>query len=208
MLRLTGSTLTAYDYPNTRFITLDRNTTDPNAFSVIANVGTEYPMFSAATSNYLYYAFGNSEGNSVFQVNRASGQKVRVNDISDWIFGLVAFGDSVYWTYRNSAGQTGVRRVSDAAPSVVHEAVKVAPPEQSVGSVMVDASGIYHSFYDGTNNFYYRTPHGNPNVREIVSNGYQFPYQSTNAALTSNSIVWLSSCHRYGGGWLYRLAKP
>jgi hypothetical protein len=129
--------------------------------------------------------------------------------LSDSIFGMTAFGDTVYWSYRDAAQQSGIRRLSSAPGAQVEEAVQPVQAPHGLGNPLVDASGIYHTYYDyerGTNH-YYRTPHGDRTRRELVTTGAA-PYSPANAALTADSITWLSTCHRYGGGWLYRLAKP
>lgn len=208
MLNLTGSTLTGYDHLNMRFISMDRNATDPAAFRTILNTGTEYPMSSAATATHLYYVSGTSDGTHVWQVNRSTGQKTRLNDPSESIFHILAYGNTVYWNYRTAAGVTGIRRLSSQPGSAIEEAVTPVGSNQSVGSPLVDASGIYHSFYDGTNNWYYRTSHTNAADRVLVTNLWFFPYQANNAWLTSNSIFWLSGCSRGGPGQVFRLAKP
>ncbi len=190
-----------------RFLGVDRS---GGQVSVVADLPGEYPMWSAATDAHLYYVVGSSEGTKVVRVELASGEKRVVNDPTESVFGLTTYDGTAYWSYRTAAGQSGIRRLASAGWASVEEAVLPVQAPGSVGNPLVDATGIYHSVYDGVSgapSHYYRTPHDELGRRELVTTGAS-PYASTNTAMTSDSIFWMSTCHRYGGGWLYRLAKP
>ncbi len=205
-LGLTGSTLVGFDSSNARFVSFDRNLTAPGMFSTIVNVGSDTPQSSASTSSFLYYMTSSATGTAVKQVNRSNAGVTVVDDQSS-IFGITAFGDTVYWNYGTTAGVQGIRRLASATGSAVQEAVTPATAAQAVSFVFVDASGIYHSFFDGTTSAFYVTPHDNSAVRTLVTRGSS-PTQSNPIALLTNSIVWLTPCNRVNGGVVQRLAKP
>jgi hypothetical protein len=209
-LSLTQSRLIGFDGSGQRFVSVDRNLSAPGVPTVVADLTGQYPMYSAATQDHLYYVTGTSEGTYLYQVDLRSGQKRVLNDSSDSIFGITSFGDTAYWSYRTYAGQSGIRRLASRAGAQVEEAVLPLQAPGSIGIPLVDASGIYHTYYEGTpgsTNYYYRTPHHDITQRQLVTTGGS-PYSPANAAMLPDSIVWMSTCHRYGGGWLYRLAKP
>ena len=206
-LKLSAAKLITYDYSSLKFVELDASASSAPTPVVLADASTTYPMASAATSTHLYYLYGTSSGTSVFQVNRSTKQSKVVNDPTESVFSLFVYGDTVYWTYRSAAGKAGVRRLSSAAGATVQQAVAEVPSQQSVGNAYVDASGIYHSIYDGTTNYFYRTSHSDPADHVLVTKT-TYPYQTYGVALTSDSIFWHEPCHRYGGGWVQRLAKP
>jgi hypothetical protein len=209
-LGLNQSSLIGFDGNGQRFVSVDRDASAPAPGTTVADLTGQYPMYSAKTDDHLYYVSGTSEGTYLHQVDLRSGQRRVLNAPSESIFGITSFGDTVYWSYRTVEGQSGIRRFSSRAGAQVEEAVLPIQAPGGIGIPLVDASGIYHTYYEGTpgaTNHYYRTPHHDINQRQLVTTGGS-PYSPTNAVLLADSIVWMSTCHRYGGGWLYRLAKP
>jgi hypothetical protein len=206
-LSLTGETLVGYDYDNARYIAVDRNLSGPGAFTVVTSTTGMNPALSAATAEYLYVV-DESSSTVIWQVSRTTGTRVAVSNPGDAIFGITAFGDSVYWTYRDAQGMTGIHSLASAPGSTVEQAVTAVPPAQSVGFPVVDASGIYHSLDDGANNYFYRTPFGNPSRHDVVSRSGYMPNSGQPATTTSNSVVYLDACNQGGGGTVQRFAKP
>jgi len=202
-LHLTGSNLVAYDTSATKYVTFGTSGGTPS--DVVTLGSSVYPFVSAATSTHVYYAHGDSTGVWLKQVNRSTGATTVISNPGDSIYSLTAYGDTVYWTYNNASSNTGVRKLSSAAGSTVQQAVAEVPSTQRIGNAFVDASGIYHSWYNGVTEAFYRTSHTNAAERTLVSKGV-YPYDS--AVLTSDSIVWLQSCNRGGPGYVHRLAKP
>jgi hypothetical protein len=154
------------------------------------------------------YVVDESSSTVIDQVSRTTGARVVVSNPGDAIYGITAFGDTVYWNYRDAQGLTGIRSLSSAAGSTVQQAVTAVAPPQSVGFPVVDASGIYHSLYDGTNTYYYRTPFGNPSRHDVVTRSGYMPNSGQPATTTSNSLVYLNACNQGGGGTVQRFAKP
>ncbi|MDB5104570.1 MAG: glycoside hydrolase family 5 [Fibrobacteres bacterium] len=208
MLQLNGSALIGYDYAKTGFVAVDRNLAGPGASTLIYNTGAQSPFMSAVTGTHLYYAYGDQAGTVLNQIERSTGRKTVISNTGDAFFDLTAFGETVYWSYRDASGNSGIRRLSSAPGSTVQEAVNPVSGNQSIGNPVVDASGIYYPYGNGTNTTYVRTPHGNPSERILVTNGYSWPYQSRGVQTTSNSIIWMQSCSRGGPGMIFRLAKP
>jgi hypothetical protein len=206
-LSLTGATLVGYDSNNTRYISVDRSLGGPGPFTVVTSTTGMNPAMSAATPEHLYVV-DESSSTVVWQISRATGTRVQVNSPGDAIFGITAFGDTVYWTYRDAQGLTGIHSLASAAGSTVQPAVAAVPPAQSVGVPVVDASGIYHSLYDGANNYFYRTPFGNPARHDVVTRSGYLPDNGQQATTTSGSVVYLNACNRGGGGTVQRFAKP
>jgi hypothetical protein len=206
-LKVSSAKIIAYDYNSLKFVEADANGSSAGTPVVLADASSTYPMSSAATSTHLYFLTGSSSGTSVVQINRSTKQWVVVNDPTDSVFNVSSYGDTVYWSYRTSAGRAGIRRLSSAPGSTVQQAVAEVPPEQSVGNAYVDASGIYHSLYDGTTNYFWRTSHTDPAQHVLVSKTV-YPIQSFGVAFTADSIFWHDPCGRYSGGTVQRLAKP
>lgn len=208
-LAVNGNNVIGLDYPQNRFVSVDRNQTAPGTVKAIHTVPAgEYPMYSAVSSAYIYYVTGNSAGSTVWQVNRSTGIRKSLNGPGESVFGLVVFNETAYWSYRTAEGTSGIRRLSPLPGQAVQEAVPTTGSMQGVGNPMVDGSGIYHSWYDGVSSGFYRTPHNNATIRTIVSKGYTWPYDARYVRFTSTSMLWLQTCNRGGGGLLFRLAKP
>ncbi len=205
-VHVTGSTVVAYDYLEARFFSVARDASGPGDYDVIHELGAQYPAVSEATERYLYYYYGSVSGSSLLRVDRDSGDVLEL-EVDTSVFGMWSHENTVYWSYRDSAGASGIRRLSDAPGSTVEEAVAVAHGNAGVGSPFVDASGIYHSSYDGTTNRFVRTSHTDPNDVVVVTATY-YPYSSNNVAFTDDSLIWLVGCSRGGPGYVAKLAKP
>jgi hypothetical protein len=201
-LQLAGENVVALDNPNTDVI-IGNKSAAPGGFSTLTDLGGDYPMYSASTESHVYYATGSAEGSAIVGVDLATGARTTV-DTPNGIFGLWTHGGAVYYSYRLQSGVGGIRRGGVGVSR--SEVVPQSAPTESHGNPFVDESGIYHSFYDGTQNRFYRTAHGNPNDRVLVTTGLS-PYQGP-VAFTADSILWMNVCSRGGPGNVQRLAKP